>query len=96
MYFDKLDHIINKYNIKCHSTIKTTPVDVKSRHILTLTKKKKIRILYLKLISKYENIFVKGWTLNWSEEVFVVTNVKQNVPWPYVTADLNGEEMFGK
>ena len=50
----------------------------------------------MKLISKYENIFAKGYTLNWSEETFVVTNVKNNVPWPYVTAELNGEEMFGK
>ena len=39
-------------------------------------------------ISKYKNIFAKGYTPNWSEEIFV----KNTVPWTYVTNDLNGEE----
>ena len=30
VYIDKLDHIVNKYNNKYHSTIKMKPVDVKS------------------------------------------------------------------
>ena len=32
---------------------------------------------------------------NWSEEVFVVKNVKNTVPWTYVINDLNGEEIIG-
>ena len=43
----------------------------------------------------YKNIFAKGYTLNWSEEVFVVSEIKNTVPWTYVISDLNGEEMFG-
>ena len=31
-------------------------------------------------ISKYKNIFAKGYTLNWSEEVFVVCKIKNTVP----------------
>ena len=27
-------------------------------------------------ISKYKNIFAKGYTLNWSEEVFVINKIK--------------------
>ena len=47
-------------------------------------------------ISKYKNIFAKGYISNWSEEVFVITNVKDTAPWIYVISDLNGEEIFRK
>ena len=46
-------------------------------------------------ISKYKNIFAKGYTRNWSEEVFVVTKIKNTVSWTYVVSDLNGEEITG-
>ena len=32
-------------------------------------------------ISKYKNIFAKGYTQNWSEEVFVISKIKNTVPW---------------
>ena len=47
-------------------------------------------------ISKYKNIFAKGYTPNWSEEVFVIKKVKNTVSWTYVINDLNGEEIMGK
>ena len=31
-------------------------------------------------IAKYKNIFAKGYTPNWSEEVFVIKKVKNTVP----------------
>ena len=42
-------------------------------------------------ISKYKNIFAKGYSPNWSEEVFVINKIKNTVPWTYVINDLNGE-----
>ena len=47
------------------------------------------------IISKYKNIFAEGYAPNWSEEVFVVSKVKNAVPWAYVVNDLNGEEITG-
>ena len=44
-------------------------------------------------ISKYKNIFAKGYTPNWSEEVFVIKKVKSTVLWTYVINDLNSEEI---
>ena len=41
-------------------------------------------------ISKYKNIFAKGYTPNWSE-VFVINKIKNTVPWTYATSDSNGE-----
>ena len=46
-------------------------------------------------ISKYKNIFAKGYTPNWLEEVFVVSKIKNTIPWTYVISDLNGEKISG-
>ena len=46
-------------------------------------------------ISKYKNIFAKGYAPNWSEKVFVVRKIKNTVPWTYVVSDLNGEGISG-
>ena len=46
-------------------------------------------------ISQYKNIFAKGYTPNWSEEFFVINNIKNTAPWTYAISDLNGEEITG-
>ena len=46
-------------------------------------------------ISKYKCIFAKGYTQNWSEEVFIITKIKNTFPWTYVISDLNGEPIVG-
>ena len=46
-------------------------------------------------IYNYKNIFAKGYIQNLSEEVFIVSKIKNTVPWTYVTNDLNGEEIIG-
>ena len=69
-------------------------------HILTLKKEvddkhPKFKVGYHIRISKYKNIFDKGYTPNWSEEIFVVRKVKNTIPWAYVINDLNGKEIIG-
>ena len=46
-------------------------------------------------ISKYKNIFAKGYAPNWSEEVFVINKINNTVPWTYAISDLNGEKSTG-
>ena len=46
-------------------------------------------------ISKYKNISAKGYTPNWSEEVFVVSKIKNTVSWTHVINNINGEEITG-
>ena len=46
-------------------------------------------------ISKYKNIFAKGYCPNWSEEAFVINKIKNTVTWTYVVNDLNGEKIIG-
>ena len=40
-------------------------------------------------------LFAKGYTPNWSEEGFVISKIKNTVPWTYVTNDLNGDKIIG-
>ena len=74
------------------------PVDVKSSTYIDSSKEvnnkdPKFKIGNIVGISKYKHIFTKGYTPNWSEEVFVIKKVKNTVPWRYVINDLNGEEI---
>ena len=47
-------------------------------------------------ISKYKKNFAKGYTPNWSKQVFVISKIKNTVRWTYVINDLNDEEIFMK
>ena len=93
MYIDKLDDIDTYLN-----AIKMKHVDVKSSiHIDSSKgindKDPKFKIGDIVRISKYKNIFAKGCTPNWFEEVFVIKNIKNTVPWTYVANSLNEEEI---
>ena len=100
MYIDKLDNIVNEYNNTYHRTIKMKPIDVKDNTYIDFGKEVNDKDPKFKVgdhvrISKYKNIFAKGYTPNWSEEVFVIIEIKNTVPWTYVINDLNGEEIIG-
>ena len=45
--------------------------------------------------SKHKDIFAKVYAPNWSEEVLVVSKIKNTVPRTYVINKLNGEEIAG-
>ena len=98
--FDKLDDIVNEYNNTYHRTIKMKPADVKDNTCINFKNEVNDKSLKFKVgdhvrISKYKNIFAKGYIPNWSEEVFVIKKVKNTVSWTYVINDLNGEEIIG-
>ena len=99
-YIDKLDDIVDEYNNTYHTTIKMKPIDVKDNTYINAdqeinNKDPKFKVGDHVRISKYKNIFAKGYMPNWSEEVFVIKKVKNTVPWTYVINDLNGEEITG-
>ena len=45
-------------------------------------------------ISKYKNVFAKGFTPNCSEEIFVTKKVKNTVPWTYVISNLSRKKLL--
>ena len=100
IYFDALDDIVNKYNNTVHITIKMKPIDVKSDSFAEYNensnkKNPKFKVGNHVRISKCKNIFAKGCAPNWSEEIFIVSEIKNTVPQTYVINDLNGEEITG-
>ena len=100
VYFDVLDDFVNKYNNTVHRTIKMKPIDVTDdsypEYNDNFNKKyPKFKVGDHVRISKQKNIFAKGYAPNWSEEVFVVSRIKNTVLWSYVVSDLNGEEITG-
>ena len=100
IYFDALDNIVNKNNNTVHRTIKMKPINVTSDFYAEYNedsneKDPKFRVGDRVRISKYKNIFAEGYTQNWSEEVFVISKIKDTVPWTYVISDVNGKEVTG-
>ena len=97
---DQLGDIVNKYNNTYHRTITMKPVDVKDNAYIDSIKKVNDKDPKFKFgnhvkISKYKKLFAKGYTPNWSEEVFVIKEVKNTIPWTYLINDLKGEEIIG-
>ena len=100
VYIDKLDDTVNEYNSTYHRTIKKKPVEVKDNTYIDFKKEvndkdPKFKVSDHGRISKYKNIFAKGYTPTWSEEVFLIKKVKNTVPWTYNINGLNGEEIVG-
>ena len=99
-YFDVLEYIVNKYNNAVQRIITMKPIDVTSDSYAEYNedsheKDPKFKVVDHVRISKQKNIFGKGCTANWSEEVFVIGKIKNTVPWTYVISDLNGEPIAG-
>ena len=46
-------------------------------------------------ISKFKNIFAKGYTPNWSKEILIVDKINDTGPYTYNLKDLNNEEIIG-
>ena len=100
MYIDKVDDIVNKYNNTYHRTIEMKPVDVKDNAYIDSAKEvndkdRKFQVVDHVRISKYKSIFAKGYTPNYSEEFFLIKEVKNTVPLAYVISDLNDAEIIG-
>ena len=84
VYSDQLDDIVDEYNNTYHTTIKMKPIDVKDNTYINADEDINKKDLKFKVgdhvrISKYKNIFAKGYMPNWSEEVFVIKKVKNTV-----------------
>ena len=97
MHNDKLDDIVNKYNNINHRTIPMKPIDVKDNTYIDFGKEVNDNDLKFKVgdhvrISQYKNIFAKGYTPDWSEEIFVIKKIENTVPWTHIINDLNGED----
>ena len=94
---------VDNYNNTHHTTIKMKPTDIKFNSYAKCNsieynesneKDPKFKIGGHVKTSKYKNIFAKGYDPNWSEEVFVISKIKNADPWIYANNDLNREEIM--
>ena len=100
VYLNFLDGIVRKYDNTVHNSIKMKPKDVTNDSFVEYVEESNKRHPKFKVgdhvrLSKYKNVFAKGYTPNWSEEIFVINKMQNAVPWTYLINDLNGEKIIG-
>ena len=100
VYYDVLDDVVNEYNNTKHNTIKMKPKYVKNDNKRVYIdehneKSARYNVGDRVRISKPKNIFAKGYTPNWSREIFIVNKINDTVPYTYNLKDLNEEEIIG-
>jgi hypothetical protein len=104
-WIDVLDDLIQSYNGSFHRCIGMTPNDVTPENqdivIRRLypekpTPKWKYMIGDTVRISKYKHVFEKGYTQNWTEEIFTIAERYPTHPVTYGLKDLEGEDIKGK
>ena len=99
VYYNVLDDVVNKYDNTKYSTIKMKPTDVKDNNKRVYIdehneKDSRFKVGDRVRISKFKNIFAKGYTPNCSTEIFIVNKINDTVPYTYNIKDLNGEEII--
>ena len=99
VFYDVLDDIVDEYNNTRHSTIKMKPKDVGNNNKRVYIdehneKRSRFKVGDRVRISKFKNIFAKGYTPNWSKEIFIVNKINDTVPYTYNIKDLNGQEII--
>ena len=100
VYYNVLDDVVNEYNNIKHNTIKMKAKDVKNDNNRVYIdeyneKSARFNVNGRVRISKFKDIFAKGYTPNWSKEIFVINKINDTVPWIFSLKDLNSEEIIG-
>jgi len=104
-WIDELQHLVSEYNNRKHRTIGMRPIDVTPknaerllstvyRHV-KIAAPAKYKIGDSVRVSKFKTVFEKGYTPNWSTEVFKISTVQQTNPVTYLLQDSRGNPIIG-
>lgn len=101
-----LENLVKDYNNKKHRTIKLAPVDVNEKNEKRILKqvytypiliqKNKFNLGEFVRVSKFKTIFEKGYTPNWTTEIFTVNKVNNKFPVTYLLEDYQGQPIAGR
>ena len=98
-YYNVLNDVVGEYNNTKHSNIKMKPIDVKNNKRVYIDehneKSARFNVGGRVRISKFKNIFAKGYTPNWSKKILSINKINNTVPCKYNIKDLNGEKIVG-
>jgi len=95
-WMDELPHLVSDYNARKHRTIGMRPADVTPviaerlldtvYSAIKIAGPSKFKVGNSVRVSKYKTIFEKGYTPNWTTEVFTIVKIQRNHP-PYLLED---------
>lgn len=107
-WINDLQSITDAYNNTKHSTIKMKPIEVNKENEPELLKnvyrrnclisngeKNTLQVGNFVRISRYKSLFEKGYTANWSTEIFKIRKIQQTVPISYLLEDLSDHPIHG-
>lgn len=100
-WIDILAIVTRRYNARVHRTTGLRPIDVKSTTRLNvydhikIALKPKFRVGHIVRISKYKGVFDKGYTPNFSTELFKVVKINVTNPRTYILEDMHGKSIKG-
>ena len=99
VYYNVLDDVVNEYNNTKHNNIKIKAIDVGHNKRVYIDedneKDSRFKVSDRVRISKFKNIFAKGYTPNWSKEIFIVDKINDTVPYTYNLKGFNDEKIIG-
>ncbi len=105
-WIDILPRLVEAYNRSYHRTIKMAPANVQlqdekkllsliTSHLPNVAAKSKFKVGDIVRISHLKGVFEKGYTPNWSTELFKIKSVRATHPITYTLEDLNGSPIMG-
>ena len=84
-YLSYLNKMIDQYNNTYHHSTNKKPINADYSALTepneTNSKVPKFKVNDEVRIAKYKNIFIKGYTENWSREIFIIDSVLKTNPW---------------
>lgn len=103
-----IQDVIATYNNTIHRTIRMKPIEVNSRNANQILRKQykqnntliventnKYKVNDYVRISKYKSLFEKGYTPNWSAEIFQIYKILQTNPKTYLLKDATEQKISG-
>ena len=95
-YLNYLNKLLDEYDNTYYRSVGKKPIDADyldlTEEIESIYEAPKFRIGDRVRISIYKNNFSKGYTKNWSREMFVIDSVLKNNFWENKIKDLNGQK----
>ena len=97
-YLAYLNKLLDQYNNTYPHSINKKPINADysalTDKIETNLKAPKFKVNYrVRSTKDYKDNFSKGYTKNWSREIFIIDYVLKTNPWKYEIKDLNGEKI---
>ncbi|XP_043263174.1 uncharacterized protein LOC122403621 [Colletes gigas] len=104
-WIDSIQHLVSKYNARKHRTIGMRPIDVtptNAAKLLTtvyshvkIAAPARFKVGDAVRVSKFKTIFEKGYTPNWSTEIFTIAEVQKTNPATYLLKDAYEKPIAG-